>query len=58
MEKRYQRVNDIVKAAAWPGTHIERQVTQHDCLPSLLGDAEKWIEMLYGDDKSTLYWAD
>ncbi len=31
-----------------PQTHIKRQETQHDCL---LGDVEKWIEILYGEEK-------
>jgi hypothetical protein len=34
-----------------PETHIKRQATQHDCLPSLLGDGDKGIEKVYGEDK-------
>jgi hypothetical protein len=26
-------------------------VTQHDCLPSALGDGDKGIEIVYGEDK-------
>jgi hypothetical protein len=34
--------------------HNKRQVTQHGCLPSLLGDGDKGIEILYGEEKNTL----
>ncbi len=27
-------------------THAKRQATQHDCLPSLLGDGDKLIEIV------------
>ncbi len=30
-----------------PETHSKRQATQHDCLPSLLGDGDKGIETVY-----------
>ncbi len=30
---------------------IKRQMTWHDCLPSLLGDGEKWSEIVYGEEK-------
>ncbi len=29
-------------------THIKRQATLHDCLPSLLSDGDKLIEIVYG----------
>jgi hypothetical protein len=33
-------------------------VTRHDCLPSLLNDGDKLIEIVYeyGGDKTILYW--
>jgi hypothetical protein len=31
--------------------HTKRQATQHDCLPSLLGDGDKEIEKVYGEEK-------
>jgi hypothetical protein len=37
-------------------THNNRQVAQHGCLPSLLGDGDKGIEMVYGEEKNILYW--
>jgi hypothetical protein len=33
-------------------------VAKHGGLPSLLGDGEKGIEMVYGEEKNILYWAD
>jgi hypothetical protein len=34
-----------------------RQATQHDCLPSLLGNGDKLIEIVYGEENiSILYW--
>ncbi len=41
-----------------PHTHIKRQATQHDRLPSLLGDEGKWSDFMYGEGKNILYWAD
>jgi hypothetical protein len=41
-----------------PETHTKRQATQHGCLPSLLGDGNKRIETVYGEEKNTSYWAD
>jgi hypothetical protein len=39
-----------------PETHTNRQATMHDdCLPSLLGDGDKLIEMVYGEEKNVLY---
>ncbi len=32
-------------------THTKRQATQHGCLPSLLGDGDKCIEIVYGEEK-------
>ncbi len=33
-----------------PETHFNRQATRHDCLPSLMGNGNKIIEIVYGDD--------
>jgi hypothetical protein len=32
-----------------PETHTKRQATQHGCLPSLLGDGDKVIEIVCGE---------
>jgi hypothetical protein len=32
-------------------THTKRQATQHGCLPRLLGDGVKRIEIMYGEEK-------
>jgi hypothetical protein len=39
-------------------THTKRQTTQHGCLPSLLGDGDKRIEIVYGEENNILNWAD
>jgi hypothetical protein len=31
-------------------------VTQHGCLPSLLGDGDKGSEIVYGEEKHILFW--
>jgi hypothetical protein len=36
-------------------THSNRQATQHGCLPSLLGDWDKEIVKVYGEEKNILY---
>ncbi len=33
-------------------THIKRQATRHDCLPSLLSDGDKWIEIVYSKENN------
>ncbi len=38
-------------ASSQPETHIQRQAALHDCLPRLL-------EIVYGEEKNILYWAD
>jgi hypothetical protein len=38
-------------------TRTKRLATQQGCLPSLLGDGEKGIEIAYGEEKNILYWA-
>jgi hypothetical protein len=38
-------------------THIERQETQHDCLPSVMGDGDKKKEIAYSEENEILYWA-
>ncbi len=35
-----------------PETHTKRQATQRGCLPSLLGDEDKGIEIEYGEEKT------
>jgi hypothetical protein len=35
-----------------PETHTKRQATQHSCLPSLLGDGVKGIEIVYVEEKN------
>ncbi len=37
-----------------PETHTKRQATQHGCLPSMLGDEDKRIEIVYGEEKNIL----
>jgi hypothetical protein len=41
-----------------PETNIKRQVTQHDCLPSLPGKGDKGTEMLDGEEIHISYGAD
>jgi hypothetical protein len=38
-----------------PEKHIKRQATRHDCLPSLPGDEDKWIEKVYSDGKKNYF---
>jgi hypothetical protein len=33
-------------------TDTKGQATQHGCLPSFLGDGDKEIELVYGDEKN------
>jgi hypothetical protein len=49
-----QRSVELVKAEL----HNKRQATQHGCLPSLLGSGDKGTEIVYGEEKYILYWAD
>jgi hypothetical protein len=35
---------------SYPETLSKRQATQHGCLPSLLGDRNNGIEIVYGDE--------
>jgi hypothetical protein len=39
-------------------THAKVQATQHGCLPCLLGDWDKVIEIVYGEEKHIFYLAD
>jgi hypothetical protein len=39
----------VVFIAYYPQTLIKIRATQHDCLPSLLGDRDKWSEIVYSD---------
>ncbi len=41
-----------------PERHTKRHVTQHGSLPSLLGDGDKGIRIVYGEEKNILYWAE
>jgi hypothetical protein len=41
-----------------PQTNTKRQATQHGILPSLLGDRDKGIVIVYGEETNILYWAD
>jgi hypothetical protein len=34
-----------------PERHAKRQVTQHGSLPSFLGDGDKGMEIVYGEEK-------
>jgi hypothetical protein len=36
-------------------THTKRQATRHSCLPSLLGDGDKGIKIVYDEEKKFLY---
>jgi hypothetical protein len=36
---------------AEPETYTNRQASHHGCLPSLLSDGEKGIEIVYGEEK-------
>jgi hypothetical protein len=36
-------------------TYYKRQATQLDCLPSLLGDGDKGIEIVNGEEKNIMY---
>ncbi len=40
-----------VNILSLPETHTKRQATQHDYLPSLLGDGAKRIKKVYGEEK-------
>jgi hypothetical protein len=35
-----------------PKTHTKRQVIQPGCMPSLLGDGDKGINIVYGEEKN------
>ncbi len=39
-------------------THTKRQATQHGCLPSLLGNGDRGIEIVCDEEKNILYRAD
>jgi len=38
----------FIQSSFYPETHTKRPATQHGCLPSLLGDRDKGIEIVYG----------
>ncbi len=39
-------------------TQTKRQTTQHGCVPILLVDGDRGIEIVYGEEKNILYKAD
>ncbi len=39
-------------------THVKRQATRHDCLPSLLVDGYERSEIVYDEKKNMFYWAE
>ncbi len=41
-----------------PEIHTKRKATQHGCLPNLLGDGDKGIEIVYGEEEKIFYWAE
>ncbi len=43
---------------AKPETHTKIQMTQHGCLPSLLGDGDKGIEILYREGKKHSFYCE
>jgi hypothetical protein len=47
-EKKNRALYDL---ASLSEKYTKRQATQHDCLPSFLGDRDKWIEIEYGEEK-------
>jgi hypothetical protein len=48
---------NVLDTVPVPETHKKRQATQHGCLPSLLCDGDKGIEIVYSEEKNSLYWA-
>ncbi len=44
----------VVRLVKTRDTYTKRQATQHDCLPSLLGDGNKGIEIVYNEEKNIL----
>ncbi len=51
-------LSGICMPASLPETHMKRQATQHGCLPSLLDDGDTEIEIVNGEEKNILYWAE
>ncbi len=51
------RPSNSSPAWLWSEIHIKRQAAQHGRLPRLLGDGDKGIEKMYGEEKNILYWA-
>jgi hypothetical protein len=56
--KRWKAVFRRFAGAGGGETLTMRQATQHGCLPSLLGERDKVIEIVYGGEKNILYFAD
>ncbi len=51
-----QKANDVVILRQLY-TDTKRQATQHGCMPSWLGDGDKGVDKVYGEEKSILYMA-
>jgi hypothetical protein len=56
----YQCQNETSESHIWirclsPETQTKRNATQHGCLPSLLGDGDKRVEIVYGEENNILY---
>jgi hypothetical protein len=45
-------------AISQPEKHTKRLAIQQGCIPSLLDDGDTGTEIVYGEDKNILYWAD
>ncbi len=48
----------IKKKGVLTETRTKRQVTQHGCLPSMLGAGDKEIKIVCDEETNILYWAD
>ncbi len=59
VEDKGQREYDLQDMDCTKETHIKRQATRHDCLPSLLDYGDKRTEIYVRvRKKNILYWAD
>jgi hypothetical protein len=63
-EKAWSSINHSILSAHHPSSYshkqrhtLKRQAFQHGCVPSLLGDGDKGMEIVYNEAKN-LYWAD
>ncbi len=53
--RQQKRVTWLDYQALEPETHTNRQATQHDCLPLLLGDGDTGFEIVYDEEQNSLY---